>query len=136
MRTNQVQAAAESARTTNDRPMPTGRAEEVAVLTLDERGMMRDCNRGGELLFKYRRGELVWRHISMLLPQLANMELLPHGEPNPRLRYFCHIGGQLEAVAQDGEHFACVIYLNLLENAAEHGPLVLIVRPAEEADDS
>jgi hypothetical protein len=127
---------AETAGTAGLPVMPAGTAEEVAVLTLDELGMVRDCNHGSELLFKYCRGELVWRHVSMLLPELADLQLMPDGEPNPRLRYFCRVGHHLQAVAHDGECFACELFFNVLDNDAGHDRLVLVVLPAEEAANS
>jgi len=101
--------------------------EDMAALTLDERGMICDCDPAAEALFKCRRSELVWRHVSLLLPQLAEFELMPNGQANPRLRFLCHIGQRFQAVAQDGEHFASELFLNLLDNI-ERGRLSLIVR--------
>jgi PAS domain-containing protein len=124
---------AETARTAGLPVMPAGTAEDVAVLTLDELGMVRDCNRGGELLFRYHHGELVWRHISLLLPELADLQLMPDGEPNPRLRYFCRVGRHLQAVTHDGGGFACELYFNVLDNDPGHDRLVLVVRRTDEA---
>jgi hypothetical protein len=104
----------------------------MAALTLDERGMIRDCSCAAEELFKYRRSELAWRHVSMLLPQLAELDLIQNGQANPRLRFLCRIGCPFQAVTHDGEHFASELFLNVLDNT-EHGRLSLIVRPAEEA---
>lgn len=115
-------------------PVPditTGTADEAPTLMLDDRGMVCDCNRAGEKLFNYRRGEMVWRHVSMLLPQLADVELVKDGQPNPQLRYLTRIGRRFQAVAQGGRRFAGELYLNLLDNTG-HGRLSLIVRPAGE----
>ena len=109
-----------------------GDGENLAVLTLDDRGMVCDCNRGGEALFKCRRSELVWRHISMLLPQLAELALVQNGQINSRLRFLCRIGRHFQAITQDGESFASELFLNLLDNSG-HSRLTLIVRPAQEA---
>ncbi|MCX7173603.1 MAG: hypothetical protein NT159_06725 [Proteobacteria bacterium] len=106
--------------------------EDFAAMTLDDRGMIRDCNRASEMLFRYRRSELVWRHVSMLLPQLAELELMQNGQPNSRLRFLCRSGRHFQAVTQDGGHFASELFLNRLNNT-EHGGLSLIVRPALEA---
>lgn len=103
-----------------------------AVLTLDGRGMIRDCNRAGEQLFKYRRSELVWRAVSLLLPELAELELMQGGQPNPRLRYLCRIGRQFQVMTQAGECFRSVLCLNLIDSRG-HGRLSLIVRAAEVA---
>ncbi len=133
MPANQAPSAAASAATAVRRSVITAGAEEdVAALALDDCGMVCDCNRAGEALFKYRRSELVWRHVSILLPQLAEMELMKNGQPNQHLRYLCRIGRHFQAVTQDGERFVSELFLNLLDNM-EHGRLSLIVRPAEEA---
>jgi hypothetical protein len=112
-----------------------GAREDMAVLTLDDRGMICDCDRASETLFRYRRSELVWQHVSMLLPQLAGLELMSNGQPNPRLRFLCHIGRHFQAVTQDGEHFASELFLNVLDNMGR-SRLLLIVRPAEAASDA
>jgi hypothetical protein len=131
MSASEVQTAAVGAARTGSGPgvIAAGAGEDIAALTLDERGMIRDCSRGAEVLFRCRRSELVWRHVSMLLPQLAELELMPNGQPNPRLRFLCRIGRQLQAVTHDGECFACDLFLNVLDGT-RHGRLLLIVRPA------
>lgn len=105
--------------------------DDMAALTLDERGMILDCSHGAETLFKYRRSELVWRHVSMLLPQLAELDLMPNGQPNPRLRFLCRIGRHVQAMTRDGDRFASDLFFNVLD-ATAHGRLSLIVRPAED----
>ncbi len=102
----------------------------MAVLRLNDRGMIRDCNRAIETLFNYRRSELVWRHVSILLPQLAEMTLLQDGQPNPRLRFQCRIGRHFQALTRDGEQFASELFINFL-GSTENSRLLLIVRPAE-----
>jgi PAS domain S-box-containing protein len=106
--------------------------EDLAVLTLDDRGMISDCNRACEALFRYRRSELVWRHVSMLIPQLAELDLMQSGQPNPRLRFLNRIGRNFQAVTQDGSIFASELFLNLIHNNG-HYRLSLIVRRVEEA---
>lgn len=101
---------------------------EAAILTLDSRGMIRDCNPSAERLFGYAREELAWQYVSRLLPQLAPDELMQHGMANPRLRFLCHIGRRFHAVAHDGVSFASELYLNVLDDPA-NPRIVLIVRP-------
>lgn len=105
---------------------------EPAALIIDGRGMIRDCNRSGEALFGYRRSELAWRHVSMLLPKLAEFDLMPKGEPNPRLRYLCRIGQRFQVLPRDKNPFTGDLFLNRL-----NGPdrLSLIVRPADDGRD-
>jgi PAS domain-containing protein len=132
MRTSQAQAVtAETARATKHRVMAAGAAEDVAVLTLDEHGMILDCSRTAETLFKYRPSEIVRRHVSVLLPQLAEVDLIQNGEPNPGLRFLCRIGCLFGTVTQDGERFSSELFLTALFNE-EPGHLLLIVRPKAE----
>lgn len=113
----------------NDGIAPTS-GEEVAALFLDHRGMIRGCNAASESLFSYRRSELVWQHVSMLLPQLAELDLLQNGRINGRLRFLCRIGRSFDAVAQGGKQFASELFLNLLGNDGSRH-LTLLVRPAQ-----
>lgn len=129
--TQEQSAAAKVAMAGRGSVIAAGAAEDVVVLTLDGHGMVCDCNRACEDLFKYHRSELVWRHVSMLLPQLAELALMQNGQPNPHLRFLCRIGRHFLAVTQDGERFASEVFLNVLDGTGR-GRLSLIVRPAEE----
>jgi hypothetical protein len=102
--------------------------EDGAALTLDGRGMIRDCNHAAEALFRCRRSELVWRQVSVILPELAGLDLLPNGAPNPHLRYLGRIGRTMSAVAQDGQRFAVDLFLNAL-SGTDPDRLRLVVRP-------
>jgi PAS domain S-box-containing protein len=102
--------------------------ERLAILTLDSRGMIRDCNLVAERLFGYAREELAWQYISCLLPQLVPEELMRQGVANPRLRFLCHIGRRFHAVARDGAMFTIELCFNVLGDTA-NPRIVLIVRP-------
>lgn len=104
--------------------------EEIAMMALDERGKILDCNRASERLFKYLRHEMVWRHVSMLLPQLANCPLVKDGQINPRLRFFCRLGRDYRAVTRDGEDFSSRLYFNCVDNTPGYGGPLLILRLA------
>ena len=104
---------------------------DAATLALDEHGLIRNCNGAGETLFDYGFSELFTQHVSLLLPQLADMELLQDGQPNPHLRYLCRIGHQFQAQRKDGRSFSSEIFLNLIDSEGG-GRLSLIVRPAPE----
>ena len=109
----------------------TGAGENVAALTLDQNGIICDCNSATEALFRYRRNEIVQRHVSMLLPQLAQLDLMEDGRINQHLHFLCHIGRAFLAVAQDGERFTGELFLNIADNM-RGGFVSVIVRPAEE----
>jgi hypothetical protein len=109
--------------------------KNVARLTLDRHGLIQDCNPTGAALFKYALGTLVRKHVSILLPQLADIELLQNGEINPQLRFLCRLGRQFEAVNQQGERFATQLFFNVL-GSTESAQLSLIVRPVQDASDN
>ena len=128
---NQAQSFVSTSATNGWRgAIPAGGESSVAALRIDATGMVCDCNRASEALFKYRRSELVWRPVSMLLPQLADWELVQNGQPNPHLKFLCRISRRFQAVTRDGKHFATELFFNLL-NSAGRGGLSLIVRPAD-----
>ncbi|HQT26552.1 MAG TPA: PAS domain-containing protein, partial [Burkholderiales bacterium] len=66
--------------------------EDPAALSLDERGMILDCNRAAEKLSGYLKSELMWRHVSLLLPQLLAKKLISGDSLNPQLNFLCHCG--------------------------------------------
>ncbi len=102
---------------------------EPAQLTLDEFGMIRDCNKAGEDLFAYSLRDLVSLHISILLPQLARIELLQKGQLNPRLNYLCHCGHVFLAQSRDGGTFSSELAMVWLERP-KAGILRLFVLPS------
>ncbi|MFA7269154.1 MAG: PAS domain-containing protein [Sterolibacterium sp.] len=101
--------------------------DETAALLLDKRGMIRGCNNATEELFGYRRSEVFWQHVSMLLPQLADIELIQDGRINPRLRFLSRIGGYFQALTRRGEYFASDLFLLDLSNP-DSSDLRVIVR--------
>ena len=111
------------------RAVVSGAMQDVVALTLDAHGVIRDCNRAGEALFEYSHSELVRRHVSMLLPQLADRELVRHGQIDQGLRFHCHIGCRFRALTRNGKSFASDLFFNLLHGAGD-ARLLLLVRPA------
>jgi hypothetical protein len=65
---------------------------EPVSLILDESGMIRDCSKSSEDLFGYNLREIITLHVSKLLPQLSQFELIQDGQFNPRFVYLCHCG--------------------------------------------
>lgn len=102
---------------------------EPPALSLDERGMIRDCNKSGEKLFGYLRSDLVWQHISKLLPQLLEMPLSQEGRINPFLDYLCHCGQLFHAKNREGKCIPSELSIVHLEHLGKP-TLRLIVRPS------
>lgn len=75
------------------------------ALSLDERGMIQDCSKSFEMLFGFRRSDLVLHHVSMLFPQLTGVELVQAGKFNPLLNYLCRCGHLYQAQNRQGDSF-------------------------------
>ncbi len=111
---------------TNTHPpsgIPEVRIIDLATLTLDDLGMIRDCSRACEQVLGYLPDELVGRHISMILPQLPNADLVQEGRINPRLAFLCHCAFAFRARRRDGQTFASELFINRLDI---HNVVVLI----------
>ena len=96
---------------------------DLAVLTLNDQGMIRDCSRACEQVFGYPPEELAGRHVSMLLPQLPDTDLVQEGRINSRLAHLCHCAVAFQARRRDGRCFASELFINLL---GSHNVVVLV----------
>jgi len=96
---------------------------DLAVLTLNELGVIRDCSRACEQVFGYLPEELAGRHVSMLLPQLPDADLVQEGRINSRLAHLCHCAFAFHARRRDGWCFASELFINFL---GSHNVVVLV----------
>jgi len=96
---------------------------DLAVLTLNDQGVIRDCSRTCEQVFGYPPAELAGRHVSMLLPQLPDTDLVQEGRINARLAHLCHCAVAFQARRRDGRCFASELFINLL---GSHNVVVLV----------
>lgn len=76
---------------------------EPPALSLDERGMIKDCNKAFEKLAGFRRSELVWHHVSIVFPDLKEVDLFQNGQVNPKLSYLSRCGQPYRTQRQSGE---------------------------------
>ncbi|MDO8988757.1 MAG: hypothetical protein Q7U91_03905 [Sideroxyarcus sp.] len=102
---------------------------DPAALSLDECGLIRDCSNSLESLFGFGRSDLLSRHVSVLLPQLAGVELVKEGQVDPLLKYLCRCGQLYQAQNRQGENFASNLSIVCLENKGQR-VLRMIVRPS------
>lgn len=79
--------------------------DEPPALSLDERGMIQECSESLERLFGFHQSELVFRHFSVLFPQLTGVEILHAGRINPLLSYLCRCGHLFVTQNRQGEVF-------------------------------
>jgi PAS domain S-box-containing protein len=104
--------------------------QEPPTLTLDERGMICDCSKAGEELFGYRRKDMVWQHVSKLLPELAEISLVKNGELNQQLGFLSHCGHHFRAINQLGNAFMNELYFVLLDYAGRR-TIRMIILPSD-----
>lgn len=96
--------------------IPTSQAFDLAMLTLDDAGMIRDAGEACEQVFGYQKAELAGRHVSTLLPQLGESELVTEDRVNPRLAFLCRCGMPFKARHRDGQPFHTELFINRLGN--------------------
>lgn len=111
-----------------DRESYVDRESSLAVLTICDSGMIRDCSRVCAELLGCAASKLTWQHISTFLPQLADIALVKGGKINPNLRFLSHAGHHFEAVGMSGVRFACELFFNEVENLSQHC-LRIIIQP-------
>lgn len=110
-----------------------GVKDSMAVLTLTDKGMIRDCNEAVGRLFGCQPSQLIWQHISVLLPQLAEIVLMQGGQINPRLRFLSHIGHRFEVASPDGTGFSSELFFRTVESAGRRYLRVMLCPAEEEA---
>lgn len=93
--------------------------DNPAALMLDERGMISDCSKSLESLVGYLRSELVWRHVSLLLPQLEESVMIQNSRLNPRIAYLCHCGQMFLVRDKKGNAFPSEMRLFELNNSGQ-----------------
>ena len=103
--------------------VPKAGTIDLAVLTLDDLGVIRDCSRACEQMFGYLPDELPGRHVSSLLPQLPDIDLVQEGRINSRLAHLCHCAVAFQARRRDGQCFASELFINRL---GSHNVVVLV----------
>lgn len=87
---------------------------ELAMLALDDRGVIMECGQACEQVFGYAQGELAGRHVSTLLPQLENTELIQEDRINSRLAFLCRCAMPFQARHRDGQCFPSELFINRL----------------------
>lgn len=103
-------------------------------LTLNEQGIICDCNIPVGDLFGYRRSELAWRHISELMPELAGIKLMHDGRINPRLHFLSHIGHRFQLLGLGGKLFEVKLFIRDMEIQGRHDLRAMIFPVEEEFD--
>ena len=107
-------------------PSPNRRApamNDLAIIALDDLGIIRNGNEICEQMFGYRQDELPGQHVSTLLPQLQDTELVQRDRVNSHLAFLCHSGIPFQARRRDGKQFPIELFINRL---GSHNVVVLV----------
>jgi PAS domain S-box-containing protein len=99
---------------------------DLAMLALNDGGVIVNCSQACEQLFGYRQDELGGHHVSTLLPHLENTELVLEDRINARLAFLCRCA-TFQARRRDGEFFTSELFINRLGNQN----VVVLVRSLE-----
>lgn len=102
--------------------------DDRLVLTLHLNGMITECNKAGGRLLDCLPSELVWRHISQLLPQLKNVALMQGQNLSPYLRFLSRVGYQFEVISLKGAHLLGKVFFCEI-GSMDHRFLRVIICP-------
>ena len=102
---------------------------EPSALSLGERGLITDCSKSLQILFGFRRSDLVWQPVWKLFPQLAEVELIQAGQVNPLLNYLCRCGQLYQSQNRYGDTFSSNLSIVRLEYEGRRS-FRMIVRPS------
>jgi PAS domain S-box-containing protein len=94
--------------------VPVADPFNLAMLALNDMGIIQHCSQTCEQVFGYRQYELEGRHVSTLLPELADTELVLEDRINSRLAFFCHCAIPFQARRRDGNIFTSELFINRL----------------------
>ncbi len=75
------------------------------TFTLNDYGLILYCDVAVESMFGYHCSDLTGTHISVLLPELARMELTSGTGIDSRLAFLCRCGKVFNAAQKDGNLF-------------------------------
>lgn len=98
------------------------------VLTLHFNGMITECNKAGSRLLGCLPSELIWQHISRLLPQLKNVALMNGANLNPYLHFLSRVGYKFDVISLKGVHLIARVFFCEI-GSMEHRFLRVIICP-------
>lgn len=76
-------------------------------MVLDELGKIIVCNELAEQLFDFARGELLYRHVCQIFPQLSESEFMKDGHVHARFTFLSHCEFPFKAKTNSGRYFEC-----------------------------
>lgn len=89
-------------------------ADDLAMLAVDDHGLVLECNATCEQRYGYRRDELEGRHIATLFPELQGFELVVDERVNSKLAFLCQSSVPFQARHRNGDALPSELFINRL----------------------
>jgi len=100
--------------------------DPLAVVTLTDRGMIKECSQALGKLLGYQPSKLIWKHISLLLPDLADIQLIKGGQINPRLHFLSRVGHRFQVSVPGAARLASNLFFVLVESSGRCDMRIII----------
>lgn len=98
---------------------------QLCYIWVDLLGCILDSDDNAHKFFGYRQRELKGRHISSLIPSLAETSLVEGNRINPRLAYRSRCAVPFQIVDHDGHRSLCDLFINRVRLAS--GPALSLI---------
>ena len=99
--------------------------DQLCYIWVDLLGCILDSDDNAHKFFGYRQRELKGRHISSLIPSLAETNLVDSNGINPRLAYRSRCAVPFQIVDHDGHRSLCDLFINRVKLAS--GPALSLI---------
>lgn len=106
----------------------------MAILILNDNSRIHHCNSRSSLLLGWKADCLVGQNVSVVLPELTEINLISNEHINPQLRFWARIGHRFEVFGQYGDLFKCQINFNRNEYYGQHYTQLIIHTIEKSAD--
>lgn len=100
--------------------------EDRLILTVNDNGMISECNRAAGKLLGCMPSELIWQPLSKLLPKLQNVALVQGQNVNPYLNFLSRAGYLFDLQTTKGVHLACKVFFCVVGCMEQHFLRVII----------
>lgn len=84
----------------------------LAILTLNDNCRIHHCNNRSGKLLDWQTNDLMGQHVSVVLPELAGIDLFSNEQINPQLQFWVHIGRRFAVLGQYGNLFKCKLFFS------------------------
>jgi len=108
--------------------------DQEAVLTIDDRGTIYDCNYPGVKLLDCLPGELIGKPVGSVLPELTDIKLFQETLSTPKLLFLSRIGHHFEVVCISGARFTGNLFFSDMKNSLGQHRLRVVICPVKQAN--